>query len=64
MVCTEYVFFLIRILIIFIIVLDNPSPAFTKFLSLLGDEIVLKGWGKFRGGLDATGNYCFILFYF
>ena len=56
MVWIEYSLFICN-LIIFIILLDNPSPAFKKFLTLLGDEIELKGWKKFRGGLDAAGYY-------
>ena len=39
---------------------NETSEAFDKFLSVLGDRIVLKGFSKFRGGLnvidDSTGE--------
>ncbi|XKL64913.1 hypothetical protein PGB90_004999 [Kerria lacca] len=44
-------------------ILDNNenSPLFTQFLSILGDTVVLKGFEKYRGGLDTvhdlTGEY-------
>ncbi|XP_049849037.1 uncharacterized protein LOC126317105 [Schistocerca gregaria] len=35
----------------------DPSPAFYEFLEFLGEKIELRGWSKFRGGLDVkTGN--------
>jgi hypothetical protein len=39
----------------------KESELFKEFLSLLGDKIELKGWSKYKGGLDvssdATGKY-------
>jgi len=35
---------------------ETGSPAFDKFLSLLGDRIELQGWSGFRGGLDVQKN--------
>ncbi|KAF6203788.1 hypothetical protein GE061_002123 [Apolygus lucorum] len=32
------------------------STDFERFLSLLGDKIRLKGWDKYRGGLDVKGD--------
>lgn len=32
---------------------DDPSQSFNSFSDLLGDRIKLKGWEKFKGGLDA-----------
>lgn len=32
------------------------SPDFEEFLDFLGDRITLKGWDKFRGGLDVKTN--------
>ena len=34
---------------------SNPSNEFDQFLHFLGERITLKGWRKFRGGLD-VGN--------
>eukprot|EP01103_Thecamoeba_quadrilineata_P002066 TRINITY_DN1196_c0_g1_i2.p1 TRINITY_DN1196_c0_g1~~TRINITY_DN1196_c0_g1_i2.p1 ORF type:complete len:392 (-),score=47.94 TRINITY_DN1196_c0_g1_i2:24-1199(-) len=34
----------------------NPSKEFQKFLSLLGDTVVLKGFQMYRGGLDTESN--------
>lgn len=31
---------------------DDPSQSFNSFSDLLGDRIKLKGWEKFKGGLD------------
>jgi hypothetical protein len=31
---------------------EHGSMGFERFLSLLGDRVKLKGWNKFRGGLD------------
>ncbi|PRP84641.1 rap GTPase-activating protein [Planoprotostelium fungivorum] len=36
--------------------IDVPSRQFQEFLSLLGEEVELKGWSKFRGGLDVRDN--------
>ena len=30
------------------------SESFDRFLALMGEEIQLKGWGKYRGGLDVN----------
>ena len=32
----------------------EPGPAFDRFLALLGDRVKLKGWTKYRGGLDVN----------
>ncbi|RZF36202.1 hypothetical protein LSTR_LSTR008528 [Laodelphax striatellus] len=32
------------------------SPEWDQFISLLGDKITLKGWDKYRGGLDVKGD--------
>eukprot|EP00127_Corallochytrium_limacisporum_P003116 Clim_evm45s146 gene=Clim_evmTU45s146 len=32
------------------------SPHFQRLLNLLGDEIILKDWNRFRGGLDVKTN--------
>ena len=31
---------------------EVESESFDSFLRLLGDRVKLKGWTKFRGGLD------------
>jgi hypothetical protein len=38
-------------------VTEAGSPEFNRFISLLGDKIRLKGWDKYRGGLDVKGMY-------
>ncbi len=38
------------------------SPAFEEFLSFLGEKIVLKGWDRFRAGLNVTGKISCHLF--
>ncbi|XP_066244731.1 GTPase-activating Rap/Ran-GAP domain-like protein 3 isoform X2 [Euwallacea similis] len=35
---------------------EYGSPNFDQFLTLLGDKIRLKGWDKYRGGLDTKGD--------
>lgn len=35
---------------------EAGSPEFDRFVSLLGDKIRLKGWDKYRGGLDVKGT--------
>ncbi|CAG9769363.1 unnamed protein product [Ceutorhynchus assimilis] len=35
---------------------EHGSSNFDRFLALLGDKIRLKGWDKYRGGLDAKGD--------
>ena len=34
----------------------SGSENFDRFLSLIGERVTLKGWQKFRGGLDVKGN--------
>ncbi|XP_043274870.1 GTPase-activating Rap/Ran-GAP domain-like protein 3 [Venturia canescens] len=34
----------------------TESPGFVKFLEILGERIQLKGWDKYRGGLDVKGD--------
>ncbi|XP_074653894.1 GTPase-activating Rap/Ran-GAP domain-like protein 3 isoform X3 [Tubulanus polymorphus] len=35
---------------------ENGNAAFEKLINLLGEKINLKGWEKFRAGLDVKGN--------
>ncbi|KAE8749235.1 hypothetical protein FOCC_FOCC004142, partial [Frankliniella occidentalis] len=35
---------------------EEGSPDFQRFVKLLGDEIKLKAWKKYRGGLDVKGD--------
>ncbi|XP_037917426.1 GTPase-activating Rap/Ran-GAP domain-like protein 3 [Hermetia illucens] len=35
---------------------ETASEAFEEFLSILGEKIRLKGWERFRGGLDVKGD--------
>ena len=35
---------------------EHGSAEFDEFLDILGDRIKLKGWDKFRGGLDVQGG--------
>lgn len=48
--------------------LEDGSPEFDKFISLLGDKIRLKSWDKYRGGLDVKGKFnhptIFLFFFF
>lgn len=37
-------------------VTGSVSPEYTRFLSFLGDTITLKGWTKYRGGLNVKEN--------
>lgn len=32
------------------------SESFNEFLSVLGEKIKLRGWERFRGGLDVKGK--------
>lgn len=34
---------------------ERGSPGFERFLEILGERIRLKGWDKYRGGLDVKG---------
>ena len=36
---------------------EAGSPEFDRFARLLGDKIRLKGWDKYRGGLDVKGTH-------
>lgn len=40
---------------------EKGNEAFHKFLKLLGDRIDLKGWDKFKAGLDVK---CKLAWYF
>lgn len=35
---------------------ENGSADFENFLHLLGERITLKGWDRYRGGLDVHNN--------
>ncbi|KAJ8672830.1 hypothetical protein QAD02_004090 [Eretmocerus hayati] len=35
---------------------ETGSPEFERFLEVLGQKIRLKGWDKYRGGLDVKGD--------
>lgn len=35
---------------------EYGSENFEEFLSVLGEKIRLKGWERFRGGLDVKGT--------
>ena len=35
---------------------EGGSPEFSRFLELLGDEVVMDGWEHFRGGLDTKSK--------
>ncbi|XP_050432904.1 GTPase-activating Rap/Ran-GAP domain-like protein 3 [Adelges cooleyi] len=35
---------------------ENGSEEFNQFVSLLGNRVRLKGWDKYRGGLDVKGD--------
>ncbi|XP_039303829.1 GTPase-activating Rap/Ran-GAP domain-like protein 3 [Solenopsis invicta] len=35
---------------------ESGSPGFESFLEILGERIRLKGWDKYRGGLDVKGD--------
>ncbi|XP_012254157.2 GTPase-activating Rap/Ran-GAP domain-like protein 3 isoform X2 [Athalia rosae] len=35
---------------------EKGSPEFHRFLEILGERIRLKGWDKYRGGLDVKGD--------
>ena len=36
--------------------LEDTSPAFQEFLQFLGDRVRLKGWDKYRAGLDVNND--------
>jgi hypothetical protein len=35
---------------------ERGSKEFERFLTILGNKIRLKGWDKYRGGLDVKGK--------
>lgn len=35
---------------------ERGSKEFERFLTILGNKIRLKGWDKYRGGLDVKGT--------
>lgn len=37
--------------------IEFGSEAFEEFLTVLGEKIRLKGWERFRGGLDVKGKW-------
>lgn len=37
--------------------IEFGSDSFEEFLTVLGEKIRLKGWERFRGGLDVKGWY-------
>lgn len=37
--------------------IEFGSESFEEFLDVLGEKIRLKGWERFRGGLDVKGSY-------
>ena len=39
---------------------EEGSDRFHQFLDLLGDEVQLRGWQNFRGGLDNKSRYCWL----
>ena len=47
----------------------ETSPEFEEFLEFLGEKIVLKGWTRFRGGLDVKSkslnvfSFCAFVFF-
>lgn len=40
------------------------SESFEEFLSILGEKIRLRGWERFRGGLDVKGKIIRLNFFF
>lgn len=43
-------------LILFIFLIAGGSPAYEEFLDFIGDRITLRGWDKYRGGLDVKND--------
>lgn len=35
---------------------EEGSDNFDEFLAVIGEKIRLKGWERYRGGLDVKGN--------
>lgn len=42
------------------LVSETGSEEFDRFINLLGDRVRLKGWDKYRGGLDVKGEHYFV----
>lgn len=40
---------------------EHGSPAFVEFLDLIGKKVKLKGFEKFKGGLDNKSKYMHLL---
>lgn len=40
----------------FVLFPETGSEEFNQFISLLGNRVRLKGWDKYRGGLDVKGD--------
>jgi hypothetical protein len=51
--CLEMVSFYSYPLITIVV---SGSPEFEEFLAFLGDKIELRGWQKYRAGLDVKGK--------
>ena len=47
----------------FLFILEETSPLFEEFLTLIGAKIQLKGFNGFKGGLDTCCmmNFCILL---
>ncbi len=43
--------------------LEYSSERLQQFLELLGDEVQLRGWEQFRGGLDCKSKWVWSLAY-
>ena len=39
---------------------EKLSPEYEEFLEFLGEKIQLKGWDKYRGGLDVKSKVFFL----
>ena len=46
----------------FLVLSEQGSNSFNKFLTLLGDRIKLKGWDKFKAGLDVKSKISIFFF--
>lgn len=44
------------------LVSETGSEEFDRFINLLGDRVRLKGWDKYRGGLDVKGERYFLVY--
>lgn len=40
---------------------EEGSDNFDEFLAVIGEKIRLKGWERYRGGLDVKGNNYYYL---